>query len=95
MLLAQRTTTCANRAKSVNVKGKQWLTVTALFVTVLSALTAVRHSPEQRTANGAQQQQACITTQSHGISCNGHEINLLIRVHQHDFTILFVSHRTI
>ena len=30
-------------------------------------------------------------TQSHGISCYSHEINLLIRVHQHDFAIFFVS----
>ena len=37
---------------------------------------------------------AC-TTQSHGISCYSHEINLLIRVHQHDFAIFFVSHGTI
>ena len=35
------------------------------------------------------------TTQSHGISCYSQEINLLIRVHQHDFAIFFVSHRTI
>ena len=34
-------------------------------------------------------------TQSHGISCYSHEINRLIRVHQHDFPIFFVSHRTI
>ena len=34
---------------------------------------------------GDSSQASCYTTQSHGISCYSHEINLLIRVHQHDF----------
>ena len=29
--------------------------------------------------------------QSHGISCYSHKMNLLIRVHQHDFPIFFTQ----
>ena len=41
------------------------------------------------------QSKACHTIQSHGISCYSHGINLLIRVHQHNFPLFFVSHRMI